>query len=452
MSGAAVVEPSLRQQFAAVSPPKTLADDVKQLKRAMKAAEFDAAERIAVRILNYAPKCGPARIVRGVMAWRRGEPEVALNQLRRASRDDPAEVEGYRMLGRVALEAGPAYFAEGLDAYRSAAALKIGKPEETSEAFGVAMAELFTGDWVAGWASHEVRVPEELRRNKVLLEELQRRPRPHWNGLALDGTLLVHMEQGYGDALLFARYLACVKAKRIVLKVPPALGRLMRTLPDMLSMRCDAFEVDDGPRVAWPAFDAWCLVGSLPHLLKLPTKLGGLCPYFDAPPSPALAGESAHVGLVWGGNPAQPRDAQRSMPVEHVAELLAEKSVTWHVLQRGPHLAELPRICALVRERGGEEPRVHFEDRDPDFYDTARLVKTLDATVTVCTSVAHLVGSLGARGFVLLSTTPDWRWGHGAVEGDAFYPSLTTIRQPFPGRWDRVVERTIAAVRGLNDV
>jgi hypothetical protein len=56
----------------------------------------------------------------------------------------------------------------------------------------------------------------------------------------------------------------------------------------------------------------------------------------------------------------------------------------------------------------------------------------MDAVVTVCTSVAHLAGTLGIPTFVVLPQhSAYWVWGHGAplVPTPApWYPSVETVR------------------------
>jgi hypothetical protein len=53
--------------------------------------------------------------------------------------------------------------------------------------------------------------------------------------------------------------------------------------------------------------------------------------------------------------------------------------------------------------------------------------------------VAHLAGTLGRRGIVLLKHDADWRWMRG--ERCAWYPSLRLLRQAAPGDWSVPLRR-----------
>jgi hypothetical protein len=67
-------------------------------------------------------------------------------------------------------------------------------------------------------------------------------------------------------------------------------------------------------------------------------------------------------------------------------------------------------------------------------------VQLLDLVITVDTSIAHLVGGLGAPGWVTISANPDWRWGLTG-ETSPWYPTLRLFRQPQLGPWTDVIDR-----------
>ena len=59
---------------------------------------------------------------------------------------------------------------------------------------------------------------------------------PRWTGEPLAGrSLLLLAEQGFGDTFHFIRYARLLKERgaRVVLAVPPALGRLLASHPDL---------------------------------------------------------------------------------------------------------------------------------------------------------------------------------------------------------------------------
>jgi hypothetical protein len=83
-----------------------------------------------------------------------------------------------------------------------------------------------------------------------------------------------------------------------------------------------------------------------------------------------------------------------------------------------------------------------------DFADTAAIMVNLDLVISVDTSTAHLAGGLGVRCWVPLLFSPDWRWYPLQEQGSHWYTTLTTFRQPVPGRWEPVITEIAAALRG----
>ena len=60
--------------------------------------------------------------------------------------------------------------------------------------------------------------------------------------------------------------------------------------------------------------------------------------------------------------------------------------------------------------------------------------------ITVCTSAAHLAGTLGCPTWVLLLYVPDWRW---LLDRDdsPWYPAVRLFRQSETREYDSVVDR-----------
>jgi hypothetical protein len=223
---------------------------------------------------------------------------------------------------------------------------------------------------------------------------------PRWRGEDLSGKrIVVCAEQGFGDQLMFGRYLPLLRergANVVIACHPRHLARLFEragyeTRPNY----------NDRPL---PDCDYWTHFGSLP---------GRLSPQ---PPAPAWLNlpltTGGGVGVMAQGNPKFVDNAARSLPPRFAAQL--------HSLGRDLS----PAATGAV-----------------DFLDTAELMAGLDLVVSVCTSVAHLAGALGKPLIVLLHDRAEWRWGLGARS--PWYPEATLIRQDSPGDWRGVMERLL---------
>jgi hypothetical protein len=260
---------------------------------------------------------------------------------------------------------------------------------------------------------------------------------PRWHGEALEGRrILLHAEQGLGDAIQFMRYAPMVAAldADTILEVHPELVRLAQTVPGV------AHVIARGETL--PQFDTHCPLLSLP--LAFSTEFATIpanIPYFfpeRLTSIPPLTGEAKlRVGLVWAGDPKSPIDRKRSLPESALAPLFEVKDIAIYSLQRGPASEAAPTMpfAGTLAQTG-------------DFAATAEFVSTLDLVLTVDTAVAHLSGALGLPVWIMLPKVADWRWLE-AREDSPWYPSARLFRQQAAGDWGQVIARIATELRRL---
>ena len=329
---------------------------------------------------------------------------------------------------------------EAMARFRAAIAIA---PEYADAHWNLGLALLMEGDFEAGWREYEWRrrIPDfAMRRLRA----------PAWDGGPLGGrTLLVHAEQGLGDAVQFARYLGLAAAAGgpVVFACPPALGRLFSALG---GCECVVSHDDDLPR-----FDVQAPLMSLPGLLDPDLRAAAaLAPYLRPEPDLVEAwrarlgrGPGLRIGICWQGNPGYHADRRRSIPMAQFAALARLEGVRLFSLQKGPGADQL---AALAGEAGsGPAP---IEDLGPAldeggdaFVDTAAVLASLDLVIASDTALPHLAGALGRDVWLLLAANPDWRWGR-AGEETPWYPSMRLFRQRRPGDWEGVFERVAGAL------
>jgi len=297
---------------------------------------------------------------------------------------------------------------------------------------------LLLGDYDSGWQKNEWRwkCPALRLRDPGYSE-------PLWLGeeSVAGKTVLLHSDQGLGDAIHFARYATMVAGQgaRVVLHVDPPLKDVLQAVEGVAQCL--------GKDEPLPAFDMHCPLSSLPlafgtRVETIPARGPYLRPALDrARWEERLAGtRTPRVGLVWSGNPNHANDHRRSIEFAQFAPLL-DLPMTFVSLQKdirpGDHLALVGHSQVLDLGREVE-----------NFTDTAALLSCLDVLISVDTSVVHLAGALGLPVWVMLAYTPDWRWLLDRQDSP-WYPSARLFRQDAARDWSVVIGQVKDALRGL---
>jgi hypothetical protein len=371
----------------------------------------------------------------GHVQYERGDYVAAEAALRRAVMIDPGRPEAFNDLGAALFRLGRD--AEALTFIRQALRLDPNMAEaEESDSIWL----LRYGRFREGWRKYEAR-----KRTSQGMPTQRQFAQPQWRGEPIhDRTILLHAEQGFGDAIQFARYAPLVAARgaKVILEVHPGLATALRTLPGVSRL------IEHG--VALPPFDLHCPLLSLP--LAFDTDLDSIpasVPYVMPDPERVFAWRNRlgprrvpRIGIAWSGNPHHREDRRRSIPLAAMADLLRDRTDReFHVVQNEIRHADRVTLGGLahVRDHAGLLR---------DFADTAALVSLLDVVITVDTAVAHLAGAMGWPVWVMLASVPDWRW---MLQRDdsPWYPSMWLFRQQRRDEWGPVLEEV---ARQLDDM
>jgi len=322
---------------------------------------------------------------------------------------------------------------EALFSYRNALALR---PDYAEAHWNFAINRLRIGDLKTGWVESEWRW-------KCPALQLRQRDfdQPLWLGAEPieDKILLLHGDQGLGDAIQFLRYVPLVAARgaRVFLEVDPTLHELCSGLKGVSRI------ISKGE--ALPAFDFHCPLSSLPRAFDTTlNSIPSVTPYLSVGDNGRVwkqrlsSMNSPRVGLVWAGNPNHRNDHNRSISLETLLPLLDAKA-QFFSLQKEVR----PHDHAVLRERKeiidlGSELRSYAE--------TAAVIQNLDLLISVDTSVAHLAGALGRPVWIFLPYVPDWRWLLMRTDSP-WYPTARLFRQSETRDWQSVVRQASAAIQ-----
>lgn len=280
---------------------------------------------------------------------------------------------------------------------------------------------MHAGRYSAGFRLFEYRWHPAILGNQVIPYDRLPKAPATWRGESLiDKTIVVQMEQGFGDIFQYARFLPALKvmgAKKVVVLAVPAL------IPLLGQMECiDQLTnlTEDGP--AHEA-DYWIGSMSLPYYIDCAMpyvkalfpvskgKIVGSEGYFEAEPSNI----PKKVGVNWSASKGNLHWI-KSISVEHMEKLVGDD------------------VYSLNPETDGVFRPLPNDGWKKDWSITAKHMKAMKGVVTVDTGTAHLAGALGVKCVVLLpeESFVCWRWKNAR-----WYDSVVCLR---PNEYDKVPE------------
>lgn len=308
-------------------------------------------------------------------------------------------------------------------------------PDFAQAHWNLALNLLLQGRYSEGWREYEWRW-----RKADFTSPHRHVDIPRWDGAPLQGsTILLHAEQGFGDAIQFARYapLVAQRGGSVVLECHQQLVSLFQGAEGVQSA------VPFGASL--PKFSYQAPLLSLPHIFKttlenIPSK----SPYLSPPTEhrrkwAALMSDhhdTLRIGLVWAGK--RYPDPLRSCRLSDFAPLATADNVTFFSLQVGAEAEQTacpPNGMSLI----------DLTDHINDFSDTAALIEQLDLVISIDTAAVHLAGALGKPTWLLLPFAPDWRWLLHRNDSP-WYPTMRFFRQERHEGWEPVIKKVGTAL------
>jgi tetratricopeptide (TPR) repeat protein len=395
--------------------------------------EADADFTEAIRI---APLLSQAWSNRGNLFLKLQQPEAALAAFNKALELRPNYVEA--LCGRAVALKYQNRFAEALAGFDAALACDPASPHARNNKGALL---LLLGEFEEGLELYESRwvLPGTAK-------EMLKLPVPEWNGEnPARRSILVLDEQGYGDAIQFARYLPLLaeRGASVTFFCRKRLHRLFKGLPRPIRI-IDCLNAGD-------SFDYQIALLSLPRAFK--TRLSSIpaqLTYLRAETPlvqkwmARIGSHGFKVGICWRGKPDIKADPARSIPLGCFARLAGMDGVRLISIQKPEACADREALPGLI------EPGEDFDAGPDAFADTAALMQNLDLIITCDTSIAHLAGALGRPVWVLLRQVPDWRWLLDR-EDSPWYPAMRLFRQRQRGDWDEVLDRVMQALQAFRD-
>jgi len=256
------------------------------------------------------------------------------------------------------------------------------------------------GRWEQGWKKCEARLDRPGSRTPRFTGKLAE---------LKDKTVFVRGEQGFGDNIMFTRYIHKLNTwcGALIVEAPKSMATLMRYLVPV-----DAEIVSDTDRMLG---DVQISIMSLPLLLG---PMIGWEPIKPVKPSfDWNSRQPTRIGICPASLADSPTSLRKSPPPHYFNGLVDSPiSLMW-------------------------------SDMEPfsscwDWLDTARyLHNCCKLVISVDTAVAHLAATMGIPVWLLQRADSCWRWDH-----PNWYPDIRAFQQKVPGDWGPVFHQVREAL------
>jgi tetratricopeptide (TPR) repeat protein len=314
------------------------------------------------------------------------------------------------------------------------------KPNYAKALCNMGFLQLLKQDFLGGFENYRSRWDANYSSSVPLQTTVPRcRPGP------LAGEVLLWAEQGVGDEILYAGLLpaALNPSSRVTLSADLRLHSIFkRSFPGvaLIDRKRTASEIFDG------GFDAQAPIGDLGHLLRVDadqiqrSRQPYLVPDVERVsqlradlPFPT---EKLVCGIAWR-SANQKFGAEKSVHLTELEPLFANADLSFVNLQYGDVGAEIRQASDLLKT---EIHQVQGLDVFNDIDGLLALIEACDLVITTSNLTAHLAGSLGKRGCVIVPFAKGriWYW-HLSDTFSLWYPSLRVFYQQDPKSWSSTI-------------
>lgn len=311
------------------------------------------------------------------------------------------------------------------------------QPDDWESAYFLGLAYMQNKNYKDGLECFEQR----LCRQSAIVSQEKTYPnlmknKPLWSGKEdlSDKTLYTYYEAGFGDLIMFYRFMPELvsKCKKVIFKPQAELLPLFEKNSYGAEMM-GAFKPENEFY-----FDYHLPFLSLPYVLKKTGKdmfIHHDDGYIKAEDNKVqyfkekyFNNKKFKIGIKWQGNTYY--DKERVLCVEDFYPLFEIENTQFYSCQT----FEGSEKFSSIKEKYNV---IDLAPELKDFSYTAAVIENLDLVICNDTSLAHLAGSMTKPCWVLLPHIYNWRW-HNDLSKCDWYDSVKLFRQPQNGDWNTV--------------
>lgn len=281
----------------------------------------------------------------------------------------------------------------------------------------------------------------------VAFPEIFKTKKKRWN-MKVDisnKVVLVHFEQGFGDTIMFSRFIDDLKhrCKDVMLVVQKELISLLKDSDLGVEIYAEA----EVPNLK---YDYWIPMMDLPIVCEtnpdtIPFKQG----YLKVPQSKIEAyraqninkNDKLKIGIAYEGTLAS-KETNRDIPLEYLYPLMKLPDVEIYNFQVDDISRQMDRVPAELQ-------LIRLGKTFKSWEDTACAMNCMDLMVTTDNGVMNLAGALGIKTFGIFNTVSEWRWFKTEGDDIAWYSSIKPFTCPTSDEWQEPVGRIMVEVEKI---
>ena len=280
--------------------------------------------------------------------------------------------------------------------------------------------------------------------NNVAFPQLLTTKKKKWNIKfdIKDKRILVHFEQGFGDSIMFVRFIDELKkmCKEVSLVV-------QRQLVDLFKDSKLGVEIYTEEQIPSINYDYWIPMMDLPIVCETkPSTIPKAGGYLKVPKAKINAykkqyindNDKIKIGICYEGTLAS-KETDRDIPLSYLYPLMKLPDVEVYSFQVDDLTNQMDRVPP-------DANLIRLGRTFKNWEDTACAMNCMDFMVSTDNGVMNLAGALGIKTFGLLNRIVEWRWFKVEGEDIAWYKSIKPFQCPTSGEWETPVSKVMEEI------
>ena len=280
--------------------------------------------------------------------------------------------------------------------------------------------------------------------NNVAFPQLLTTKKKKWNIKfdIKDKRILVHFEQGFGDSIMFVRFIDELKkmCKEVSLVV-------QRQLVDLFKDSKLGVEIYTEEQIPSINYDYWIPMMDLPIVCETkPSTIPKAGGYLKVPKAKINAykkqyindNDKIKIGICYEGTLAS-KETDRYIPLSYLYPLMKLPDVEVYSFQVDDLTNQMDRVPP-------DANLIRLGRTFKNWEDTACAMNCMDFMVSTDNGVMNLAGALGIKTFGLFNRIVEWRWFKVEGEDIAWYKSIKPFQCPTSGEWETPVSKVMEEI------